>query len=186
MICKVAVAAPLALAMVLAMPAHARTSKQITSTECFRDEDRAGSRMNCSSGEAQQARVAEAPRKKGKAPARPRQTAVATAEGVIGGRPPECHIIRKGRLIPFCGCALSVKLYGYVKPALMLADNWRKSFPRTLPAPGMVAARPGHAFQLVSHVSGNIWLVWDANSGGGKIRLHHRSIAGYSIVNPHA
>ena len=37
---------------------------------------------------------------------------------------------------------------------------------------------------LEQHISGDIWLVHDSNSGGGRTRLHLRSIAGYTIVNP--
>jgi hypothetical protein len=48
----------------------------------------------------------------------------------------------------------------------------------------MAAARPGHVFVLVSHISGNEWLVHDGNSGGGLTRRHVRSIAGYRIVDP--
>ena len=58
-------------------------------------------------------------------------------------------------------------------------------FPRTSPASGTVAVRRHHVFVLLSHVSGTTWLVWDANSGGRKTRVHHRSIAGWAIVNPH-
>lgn len=106
---------------------------------------------------------------------------------VIGARPPECRITIKGRLIPFCGCALSVKIFGRVvnTPNLKLAAEWKRAFPRTRPAPGMVAARSGHAFQLVSHIKGHHWIVWDPNSGGGMIRLHARSIRPYTIVDPH-
>lgn len=106
---------------------------------------------------------------------------------VIGGRPAECFIRlpRSRRLIPFCMCAVSVKLFGKVIPELNLASNWPKKFPRTEPAPGMVAARSGHGFLLLSHITGNDWLVYDANSGGGKTREHVRSIRGYVIVNPH-
>jgi len=66
---------------------------------------------------------------------------------------------------------------------LNLAANWLR-FPRAEAAPGMVAARRGHVFQLQAHVEKRIWRVWDANSGGGRIRIHNRSIAGYTIVNP--
>lgn len=96
---------------------------------------------------------------------------------VIGGRPAGCPY-------RFCGCALSIKIFGAIKPNLNLAANWLRHFPRTRPAPHMVAARRGHVFQLLSHVQGHVWRVWDANSGGGKIRIHHRSIAGYIIVDP--
>jgi len=49
----------------------------------------------------------------------------------------------------------------------------------------MAAVRRHHVFVLRQHVSGNIWLVYDANSGGRKTRIHHRPIGGYVIVNPH-
>jgi hypothetical protein len=95
---------------------------------------------------------------------------------VIGSRPAGCPH-------RFCGCALAIKVFGRIVPHLNLAANWLK-FPRANPAPGMVAARRGHVFKLLAHVNGNVWQVWDANSGGGRIRIHHRSIAGYAIVNP--
>ena len=50
----------------------------------------------------------------------------------------------------------------------------------------MVAARSGHVMVLMSHVDGNMWMVHDGNSGGGRTREHVRSISGYAIVNPHA
>jgi hypothetical protein len=99
------------------------------------------------------------------------------ASAALGGRP-------KGCPNRFCGCALSLKLFGRIIPHLNLAANWR-SFPRSAPQSGMVAARRGHVFQLLAHRSGSTWQVWDANSGGGRIRIHDRSIAGYAIVNPH-
>jgi hypothetical protein len=95
---------------------------------------------------------------------------------IIGGRPSGCPS-------RFCGCALSLKLFGKIIPRLNLAANW-KAFPSAAPAPGMVAARHGHVFQLLSHVRGNIWVAWDANSGRGLTRIHHRSIAGFTIHNP--
>lgn len=96
---------------------------------------------------------------------------------VIGGRPAGCPF-------RFCGCALSIKLFGRIIPTLNLAANWLR-FPRAAPAPGMVAARRGHVFKLLAHRGGHRWQVWDANSGRGRIRIHDRSIAGYQIVNPH-
>lgn len=96
---------------------------------------------------------------------------------VIGGRPSGCPHA-------FCGCALSLNLFGRIIPHLNLAANWLR-FPHSEPAPGMVAARHGHVFKLLAHIGGNRWRVWDANSGHGRIRVHERSIAGYRIVNPH-
>jgi hypothetical protein len=48
----------------------------------------------------------------------------------------------------------------------------------------MVAARRGHVFVLERHIAGHVWLVHDSNSGGRRTRIHPRSIAGYTIVNP--
>ena len=96
---------------------------------------------------------------------------------VIGGRPANCPRA-------YCGCGASLHLFGKIVPGLNLAANWLR-FPRAAPAPGMVAARRGHVFVLKQHLGGNTWLAHDSNSGRGLTRLHARSLAGYSIVNPH-
>jgi hypothetical protein len=95
---------------------------------------------------------------------------------VVGGRPAGCPS-------RFCGCGASLHLFGRIIPGLNLAANWLR-FPHADPAPRMAAARPGHVFVLEQHIAGDIWLVYDANSGGHVTRLHARSIAGYAIVNP--
>jgi hypothetical protein len=95
---------------------------------------------------------------------------------VIASRPAGCPH-------RFCGCALALKLFGRIVPRLNLASNW-KSFPRAAASPGMVAARGGHVLELLGHVSGNVWSVWDPNSGGGHTRVHQRSILGYTVHNP--
>lgn len=97
---------------------------------------------------------------------------------VVGGRPAGCPY-------RYCACALSIKIFNRIVPGLNLAWEWGRRFPRTSPAPGMVAARPGHAMQLLSQASGDVWEVYDPNSGGGRTRVHQRSIRGYVIVNPH-
>lgn len=96
---------------------------------------------------------------------------------VVGSRPAGCP--RR-----YCGCALALRHYGRIVPALNVAENW-KGLPRASAAPGMIAARRGHVFELRQHVAGNTWVVWDPNSGRGAIRIHARSIAGYTIHNPH-
>lgn len=103
------------------------------------------------------------------------------AEGagrIVGGRPAGCP--RR-----YCGCGASLHIFGRIIPRLNLAANWLR-FPRVAPAPGMVAARRGHVFVLKRHIHGRVWLVWDANSGRGKTRVHPRSIAGFTIVDPMA
>ena len=101
-----------------------------------------------------------------------------SAGQVIAGRPPGCPH-------SFCGCGASLRVFGRIVPGLNLASNWLR-FPRTAPAPGMVAARHGHVFVLERHVGGDTWMAYDANSGGHATRIHARSLRGYTVVNPHA
>jgi len=95
---------------------------------------------------------------------------------VVGGRPAGCPR-------SFCGCGASIRVFGHIVPGLNLAANWLR-FPRTSPAPGMVAARRGHVFVLEQHVEGDTWMAYDANSGGRATRIHARSLRGYIVVNP--
>ena len=81
---------------------------------------------------------------------------------VVGGRPAGCPR-------SFCGCGASIRVFGHIVPGLNLAANWLR-FPRTAPAPGMVAARRGHVFVLEQHVEGDTWMAYDANSGGHATR----------------
>lgn len=97
-------------------------------------------------------------------------------QGIIGGRPAGCPHA-------FCGCGASLHLFGRIIPSLNLAANWLR-FPRAAPAPRMAAVRRHHVFVLEQHIEGDIWLAFDANSGGHATRLHARSISGYVIVNP--
>lgn len=83
----------------------------------------------------------------------------------------------------FCGCGASVAVFGHPVRSLYLASAWFK-FPHTSPQSGAVAVRRGHVFVLKQHIEGNIWMVYDANSGGNQTRIHERSITGYTIVMP--
>ena len=85
----------------------------------------------------------------------------------------------------FCGCGAAVHIFGKPIRALWLAAAWFK-FPRAAPAPGMAAVRRHHVFVLERPVSGDVWIAYDANSGGHATRVHARSIRGYTIVNPRA
>ncbi|WP_197424449.1 hypothetical protein [Bradyrhizobium yuanmingense] len=104
--------------------------------------------------------------------------AVSGAHGtrIVGGRPAGCPS-------SFCGCGAALRVFGRIVPELNLASNWLR-FPRTTPAPGMVAARRGHVFVLEQHLGGDVWMAYDANSGGRATRIHARSLRGYTIVNP--
>ena len=97
---------------------------------------------------------------------------------IAGGRPSGCPR-------SFCGCGAALRVFGRIVPELNLASNWLR-FPRTAPAPGMVAARHGHVFVLEQHVEGDTWMAYDANSGGHATRIHARSLRGYTVVNPRA
>jgi hypothetical protein len=66
---------------------------------------------------------------------------------------------------------------------LRLAANWFY-FPRAHPAPGRVAVRRHHVFVLEADLGGGVWRVYDANSGHHLTRVHARSIAGFTIVDP--
>lgn len=85
----------------------------------------------------------------------------------------------------FCGCGVSVKVFGKPVHDLFLAANWLRKFPRTSPSAGMVAARRGHVFYIIDYLGDGQALAWDPNSGGHKTRIHVRSLAGYRVVNPH-
>ena len=97
---------------------------------------------------------------------------------VVGGRPAGCPR-------SYCGCGASLHVFGRIVPGLNLAANWLR-FPRTAPAPGMVAARRGHVFVLERHLEGDTWMAYDANSGRHATRIHARSLRGYTVVNPRA
>ena len=99
-------------------------------------------------------------------------------EQIVSGRPSGCPSA-------YCGCAASLRVFGHVVPELNLASNWLR-FPRTSPAPGMVAARRGHVFVLERQIEGDVWMAYDGNSGGHATRIHARSLRGYAIVNPHS
>jgi len=97
---------------------------------------------------------------------------------IVGGRPAGCPR-------SFCGCGAAIRVFGRIVPELNLAANWLR-FPRASPAPGMVAARHGHVFVLEQHLGSDMWMAYDANSGGRATRIHSRSLRGYTVVNPHA
>lgn len=97
---------------------------------------------------------------------------------IVGGRPAGCP--RR-----YCGCGVSLKVFGKIVPELNLAYNWKRKFPRTSPAPGMVAARSGHVFYIKEVIDHDTVIAYDPNSGNGLTRIHERSLRGYTVVNPH-
>jgi hypothetical protein len=103
---------------------------------------------------------------------------VKTLSRSYGARPAGCP--RR-----YCGCAMSIRVFGRKIPRLYLAANWLR-FPRARPRPGIVAARRGHVMQLLVHVTGHRWRVYDPNSGRGLTRIHVRSVRGFAFVDPTA
>jgi hypothetical protein len=96
---------------------------------------------------------------------------------VVGGRPAGCPH-------RYCGCEVSLKVFGRIIPELNLALNWKLKFPRTAAAAGMVAARSGHVFYILGVNSDSSVLAYDPNSGGGKTRIHTVGLRGYTVVDP--
>jgi len=84
----------------------------------------------------------------------------------------------------FCGCGVSVRVFGRPIRSLYLAANWFR-FPRTEPSAGMVAVRNHHVMYIIDYNGNGNATVYDPNSGGHQTRIHTRSLAGYKIVNPH-
>ena len=84
----------------------------------------------------------------------------------------------------FCGCGVSVKVFGKPIRELFLAANWRK-FPAASPAHGMVAWRWGHVFYIEEVNGDGTVQAYDPNSGGHLTRIHTVSLRGYHVVNPH-
>lgn len=83
----------------------------------------------------------------------------------------------------FCGCGASIEVFGKSIRELWLARAWFK-FPRAEPAPGMVAVRRHHVFVIREVRAPGLVLAYDANSGGRRTRIHLRSLAGYTVVDP--
>ena len=84
----------------------------------------------------------------------------------------------------FCGCGAALKIFGRPIRDLWLARNWFR-FPPAAPAPGMVAVRSHHVFVIEAVLSRGQVIAYDANSGRHLTRRHVRSLAGYSVRDPH-
>lgn len=99
---------------------------------------------------------------------------------IVGDRPIGCP--RR-----YCGCASAKKLRAPNPGGILnLAVNWLRRFPRAAAAPGRACARPGHVFVILKVTGPRRVLAYDPNSGGGKTRVHERSIANCVVVDPHA
>lgn len=105
------------------------------------------------------------------------QRAGIRGSGAIVGHPAGCP----GRA--FCGCGAAVEAFGAPIRSLWLARAWYR-FPRAAPGPGMAEVRPHHVRIIRADLGGGLYQFYDANSGGGRTRVHADRIRG-TIVNPH-
>lgn len=87
----------------------------------------------------------------------------------------------------FCGCGVCVKVFGHpcVRGGLAQAAEWARRFPRAIAAAGMVAVFGRHHVAYIERLDANgNAVLYDPNSGGHLTRIHTRSLAGATIVNP--
>ncbi len=87
-------------------------------------------------------------------PAAPGPERSSTPTAAAPARPSLSAAGRPGCPRQCCGCEASRYVFGEIRPELNLAYNWVRKFPRTAPAPGMVAARSGHVMVLISRAGG--------------------------------
>jgi hypothetical protein len=84
----------------------------------------------------------------------------------------------------FCGCGVSVRVFGHPVRSLWSAAAWYR-FPRATAAPGTVAIFGRHHVAYIEAVYGDgTALLYDPNSGGRATRVHRRSLSGLQIVRP--
>jgi hypothetical protein len=83
----------------------------------------------------------------------------------------------------FCGCGVSVRVFGHPVRDLFLAANWRR-FKSAFAAAGMVAWRYGHVFYIEAVNGDGTVRAYDPNSGGHLTRIHDVSLRGYHVVDP--
>lgn len=86
----------------------------------------------------------------------------------------------------FCGCGVSVRVFGHSVRELWLVRNWYR-YPRAAAAPGNVAILGSRHVAYILQVYGDgTARLYDPNSGGGLTRIRRVSLRGWAIVDPHA
>ena len=84
----------------------------------------------------------------------------------------------------FCGCGVSVRVFGSPVRDLWLVQNWYR-FPRAQPAPGNVAILGlRHVAYILETFGDGTATLYDPNSGGGLTRVHRVSLRGWAVVDP--
>lgn len=85
--------------------------------------------------------------------------------------------------VRFCGCGVAVRVFGSAVRSLWPSQAWRK-FPRSVAGPGKVAIWRSHVAYIEAIDANGNAVVYDPNSGGHRTRVHTRSLAGATIVDP--
>ncbi len=83
----------------------------------------------------------------------------------------------------FCGCGVSVRVYGHPVRDLYPASAWGR-FPRTIARAGAVAIWHHHVAYIESISADGSAMLYDPNSGRHLTRLHAASLRGAIIVDP--
>lgn len=190
------VLAALSLGFVMAMTigAEARTRHQQSDLPVFDRAGRSsdiGARMFIREVKPQRVRTAGFKQirkrwKRGKVESRQTSTVIRTERAREQSSSTSPQIVEHPQGCPsraFCGCGAALEVFGRHVRDLWLASNWLR-FPRTEPAPGMVAVRRHHVFVIREVRGPGLVLAYDANSGGRKTRVHLRSLSGFTVVNP--
>lgn len=85
----------------------------------------------------------------------------------------------------FCGCGTALEVFGRHRRDLWAARAWFR-YPQASPGPGMVAVRRHHVFVIKQYLGNGMVLAIDHNGGRNRSWLRVRSLAGFSVRNPHA
>lgn len=113
-------------------------------------------------------------------------SALTLAAGLLAAAPASAEVVSHPSGCPwraFCGCGVSVRVFGHPVRELYLAANWRR-FPSTTAHSGAVAWRYGHVMFIEQMTGPRTAIVYDPNSGGHATRLHERDLRGYRFVEP--
>lgn len=101
------------------------------------------------------------------------------------------HVVAHPRGCPwrlFCGCGVSVKIFGHPVRRLYSALAYRRFAP-VAPAHGMAAWRHrpggGHVVYIIRAYGNGTALVYDPNSGHHLTRIHTISLRRFHVVDPH-
>jgi hypothetical protein len=86
----------------------------------------------------------------------------------------------------FCGCGVSVRVFGHPVRELFLVQNWYR-YPRATAASGNVAILGSqHVAYIIQAYGDGTATLYDPNSGGGLTRIRRVSLRGWAVVDPHA